>query len=226
MPERPEAATHVERAAYGVDVRDNPAFEMNDLDEIRRLVRLNSSVTLVSHTSKGLVASHYPVILDETAPGITILSHVGRPDERLHELGRHEVLVIVQGPHGYISPGWYDKGPAVPTWNFMVAHLHGVPEILPPAENLEVLARLVDHFEDRMPDPRRMNGTLENTDYAARISAGTVGFRLTATRIDAKFKLSQNRPPETVDRIIHELSVGDNYANPELAAEMRRVHPR
>ncbi|RFA22109.1 FMN-binding negative transcriptional regulator [Subtercola boreus] len=213
-------------------MRQNPVFdapgddEAGRDDEIRRLIRENPWVTLVSNTSAGLVASHYPVVLDEHAPGVSILSHVGRPDDRLHELGEHEVLVVVQGPHGYISPGWYGANPEVPTWNFVVAHLHGVPEILPAAENLGVLASLVDHFEDRMPEPRRMNGTLENAEYAARISAGTVGFRLTATRIDAKFKLSQNRPAETVDRILHELSEGENYANPALAAEMRRVHPR
>ncbi|MDF2443219.1 MAG: transcriptional regulator [Subtercola sp.] len=206
-------------------MRENAVFDAPGDDEIRRLIRENASVTLVSNTSRGLVASHYPVVLDDEAEGITILSHVGRPDERLHELGQHEVLVVVQGPHGYISPGWYDADPAVPTWNFVVAHLHGVPEILPAAENLEVLAKLVDHFEDRMPEPRRMRGTLENAEYAARISAGTVGFRLTATRVEAKWKLSQNRPAETVERIIHELTDGAHYANPALAAEMRRVHP-
>ncbi|MEA9986601.1 MULTISPECIES: FMN-binding negative transcriptional regulator [Subtercola] len=206
-------------------MRTNPSFALADTEEIRRLIRLNPWVTLVSNTSTGLVASHYPVVLDEEADGIAVLSHVGRPDERLHELGQHEVLVIIQGPHGYISPGWYDANPAVPTWNFVVAHLHGVPEILSDDENLTVLARLVDHFEDRMPEPRRMAGTLENAAYARRISAGTVGFRLTATRIDAKSKLSQNRPAETVERIIHELTEGDNYRQPELAAEMRRVHP-
>ncbi|MCU1475775.1 MAG: transcriptional regulator, partial [Subtercola sp.] len=208
-------------------MRDTPSFRLNDLEEIRRLVREYGFATIVSQTSNGLVASHYPVMLDENAPAgqIAILSHVGRPDERLHELGQHEVLAIIQGPHGYISPGWYDADPAVPTWNFVVAHLHGTPEILSDAENLEVLASLVDHFEDRMPEPRRMNGTLANAEYAARISAGTVGFRLTATRIEAKSKLSQNRPAETVERIIHELTEGDTYRNPELAAEMRRVHP-
>ncbi len=65
---------------------------------------------------------------------------------RLHGLGESEVLVIVQGPHGYISPSWYAE-PAVPTWNFVSAHLSGVPEILTTEENLRVLERLVDHFE-------------------------------------------------------------------------------
>ena len=142
----------------------------------------------------------------------------------MHELGRHEVLVIVQGPHGYISPGWYDANPAVPTWNFVTAHLHGTPELLDADENLRVLEALVDHFEDAMPEPRRMRGTVANSEYADRIAAGTVGLRIPITRFVAKNKMSQNRPDETVDRIIAELEGDGPYASPALAAEMRRTH--
>ncbi|RNE57192.1 FMN-binding negative transcriptional regulator [Cryobacterium tepidiphilum] len=207
-------------------MRQNPSFVLGDPDELKRLVRENPWVTMVSHTADGLVASHYPVILDESRDGVVLLSHVGRPDEQLHELGRHELLVIVQGPHGYISPGWYDANPAVPTWNFVVAHLYGVPQLLGDDENLEVLAALVDHFEERMPQPRRMNGTIENADYAARIAAGTVGFRLEVTRVVAKEKMSQNKPAETVERIIGELEGSGPYASAALAGEMRRVRER
>lgn len=206
-------------------MRDNPSFLLDEVDEVRRLVRENPWVTLVSATDTGgLIASHYPVILDPSAGAgeIVLLSHVGRPDEQLHELGAHELLVIVQGPHGYISPGWYDARPAVPTWNFVTAHLHGTPELLSAAENLRVLADLVDHFEDRLDQPRRMNGTLENTAYAERIVAGTVGFRLRVTRFTAKNKMSQNKPAETVERIITELEGDGPYANATLATEMRR----
>ena len=174
--------------------------------------------------ASGLVASHYPVLLDETADGIVLLTHVGRPDEIVHELGRHEVLVIVQGPHGYISPGWYDANPAVPTWNFVTAHLHGIPELLDADENLRVLEALVDHFEDAMPEPRRMRGTVANSEYADRIATGTVGLRIPIARFTAKNKMSQNRPDETVDRIIAELEGDGPYASPALAAEMRRTH--
>jgi len=207
-------------------VRSNPSFALDQVDEVRRLIVEHPWATLVSHTAAGdLVASHYPVILDAAAHDgeIVLLSHVGRPDERLHELGEHELLVIVQGPHGYISPGWYDEKPAVPTWNFVTAHLHGTPEILSDAENLRVLAALVDHFEERLPEPRRMNGTVENADYAARIVGGTVGFRLRVTRFTAKNKMSQNKPAHVVERILGELDGTGPYASPALAAHMRRT---
>ena len=206
-------------------MRENPSFALADVAEVRRLIAEYPWVTLVSHTRAGeLVASHYPVILDPAAAAdeIVLLSHVGRPDDALHELGEHELLVIVQGPHGYISPGWYDARPAVPTWNFVTAHLHGRPEILSDTDNVRVLADLVDHFELRLPEPRRMNGTPENADYAARIVAGTVGFRLRVSRFSAKNKMSQNRPAETIERIIGQLEGDGPYASAALAAEMRR----
>jgi len=207
-------------------MRQNPSFTLADPAEIKNLVRANPWATLVSNTSDGLVASHYPVLVDEARDELSIVTHVGRPDEQLLELGSHELLVIIQGPHGYISPGWYDAKPAVPTWNFVVAHLSGVPELLSDEENFRVLGALVDHFEDRMPNPRRMEGTPENAAYAQRISSGTVGVRLTPTKVVAKSKMSQNRPAETVDTIISELEGDGPYASAALAAEMRRVHER
>lgn len=206
-------------------MRQNPSFTLASEEGVKQLIREHPWMTIVSQTSAaGLAASHYPVLLDEEADGIVLLTHVGRPDEVVHELGRHEVMVIVQGPHGYISPGWYDANPAVPTWNFVTAHLYGTPELLEHDENLRVLEQLVDHFEDRMPEPRRMRGTSENSGYADRIAVGTVGLRIPITRFVAKNKMSQNRPAETVDRIIDELEGGGPYANPALAAEMRRTH--
>jgi transcriptional regulator len=202
-------------------MRHTPAYLLEDEAEVKRLIRENPWATIVSNTSSGLVASHYAILLEEGAEGISIVGHVGRPDEQLHELGQHEMLVIVQGPHGYISPGWYDAKPAVPTWNHVTAHLYGIPEILSDEENYRVLGDLVDHFEDRMPQPRRLE---QNEEYARRIAVGTAGFRLRVTRFDARLKLSQNKTPEVAERIIDELERGDNYAQPGLAREMRRVH--
>ena len=151
------------------------------------------------------------------------MSHFGLPDRKLHELGEHEILVIIQGAHGYVSPGWYEKGDFVPTWNHVTAHLYGVPEILSAEANFAVLDRLVDHFEGRMPHPVSLH---EDEAKARHIATGTVGLRLTVTRFDARLKLSQNKSAEVVERIIGEFEHGDNYSSPALAREMRRVHPR
>jgi transcriptional regulator len=211
-------------------MRRTPHFLLDDVAEVRRLVDENPWATIVSHTASGLVASHYPFLLDDAdAPsGISLVSHVGRPDERLHELGEHEVLVVVQGPHGYITPGWYDAGENIPTWNHVTAHLYGVPEILSDDENFAVLTRLVDVFEERMPHPARLDiDPSTGSGQAAtarRIALGTVGIRIRVTRVDARAKLSQNKRPDVVARIIDGLEGDGPYAQPALAAEMRRAH--
>jgi len=202
-------------------VRRTPQYVVDDPAEVRRLVRENPWATIVSHTAEGMVASHYPVLLDEDEPdAIVLLSHVGRPDEVAHELGRHEVLVIVQGPHGYVSPSWYPEGQVVPTWDHVTAHLWGVPELLDDAENYEVLRDLVDHFERPVAEPRSLD---LDEDGTRRLARGTVGIRVRVTRTDARLKLSQNKPPEVLDRIVAELEGDGPYASPALAAEIRRV---
>ncbi|MHA7985213.1 FMN-binding negative transcriptional regulator [Rathayibacter sp. CAU 1779] len=197
-------------------MRHTPHYLMTDPDEVKRLIRNNPWATIVSNTANGLVASHYPVLLDEDADGIVILSHFGRPDEELHELGQHEVLVIIQGPHDYVSSSWYEPGDIVPTWNHVTAHLYGTPELLSEEENFRVLSRLTDHFEQHYPHGRSLS---EDEAGARRIAKGTVGLRMLVTRFDARSKLSQNKKPEVADRIIENLEPG----NPGLAEEMRRI---
>ena len=197
-------------------MRHTPTYLMTDPAEVARLVRGNPWATYVSSTSNGLVASHYPTLLDEGAEELTILSHFGRPDEQLHELGEHEVLVIVQGPHDYVSPSWYAEGDDIPTWNHVTAHLYGVPEILSDEENYAVLSSLTDHFEGGFEHGRSL---ALDEEKSRRVAKGTVGLRMRVTRFDARAKLSQNKAPEVQDRIVSELDA----RNPDLAAEMRRV---
>lgn len=193
---------------------------MTDVGEIRRLIDRNPWVTLVSDTDGGLVASHYAVMLDDDRDDdLTIVGHVGKPDDVILGLGDRELLVVVQGPHGYITPRWYGDVPAVPTWNFVSAHLTGIPELLTPEENLRVLERLVDRFEGDGDDARGLYTLPNDAAFVERLERGTVGFRLTPSRVTAKRKLSQNKSAEVVETVIAAVA----GQNPELAAEMRRA---
>lgn len=204
-------------------MRQNPSFTLADVTEIRRVIEANPWATIVSSTDDGLVASHYAVLLDDDRDDLTIVAHVGRPDDLIHGLGQRELLVVFQGPHGYVSPGWYGDVPAVPTWNYTAVHLAGTPEILTPDENLRVLDRLVERFENGMPEPRLMWQRPNDAAFVERLAAGTVGFRLTPARVVAKRKLSQNKPVETIESVIAALESEGPYTNRPLAAEMRRA---
>ncbi|WP_336922172.1 FMN-binding negative transcriptional regulator [Aquipuribacter sp. SD81] len=198
-------------------MRTEPPYRMDDPEEVRRLVRRHPWATLVSATEAGLVASHYPVLLDEAADGLALFSHVGRPDEERHELGRHEVLVVVQGPQHYVSPSWYPPEQVVPTWNHVTVHLWGTPRLLGPEENWAALAALTDHLEAGRPGARRLAEDEAGTRALAR---GTVGFHLRVDRFEGRAKLSQDKAPEVVRSVVEHLDGLD----PALAAEMRRHH--
>lgn len=196
-------------------MRHTPRYLMTDAGQVKELIRHHPWATFVSPVA-GLVASHYPVLLDELSDDIVILSHFGRPDDQLHELGAHEMLVIIQGPHDYVSPSWYAPGDLVPTWNHVTAHLYGTPEILSEDENYEMLSRLTDHFEQEHPHARSL---AEDEAGTRRIAKGTVGLRLRVARFDARAKLSQNKPAEVRENVTAHIAAH----NPALAQAMRAV---
>lgn len=203
-------------------------FAIQRMEDVRRLVHQYGWALLVVNGQEGLQAAHIPCLLDPDhdeggdAPDLVVLGHTARADPVSAQLDRgREVLLIFQGPNGYISPDWYEAGPFVPTWNFTAVHVHGVPEVLEGDEGFAVLERTVDHFETARDEPWRLDG--EAMAYARRIASGTVPFRLRATRIEAKAKLSQDKPREIQDRVIAALDQPGPYRNPPLADEMRRV---
>ena len=197
---------------------------MTDIAELRRVISQNPWATLVATGDDGLVASHYPVLLDPERDDLTVVGHVGKPDDQVLHLGERELLLIFQGPHGYISPSWYGDVRAVPTWNYTAVHLTGIPELVDTQENLRILDDLVTHFERRLPQPRMMWQAPNTEEFVNALEMGTVGFRMTPTRVSAKRKLSQNKPDSIVESVIAELDGSGEYAHPALAAEMRRAH--
>jgi len=194
-------------------------FAMNDVAEAREVVAAFGWATMITAPpDRGLVVSHLPVVVDPAAAEdrLVILGHLARTDAALHELGRHDTVLVVQGPHGYVSPTFYTGGPYVPTWNFVVVHLHGRPEPLDGDETYAVLDRTVDHFERYQDKPWRLDSVAA---YANRIAGGVTGFRLTPDRVVGKAKLSQEKPAEDVRGVVAAL----DDANPLLATAMHRV---
>ena len=129
------------------------------------------------------------------------------------------MLLIVAGPHGYISPSWYAEGATpAPTWNFSVAHCYGVPQLLEADENLRVLTRLVAHFERHVEDPLWLD-----QEIGARIARGTVGLRLPITRFVCKVKMSQDKDPVSQQQVVAQLRGDGPYASRPLADDMERA---
>jgi transcriptional regulator len=155
-------------------MRHNPAHATTDPEAVRDLVRQSPWATIVSDNAGELVASHYPILLDESAAGLVLLTHVGRPDEEVHGFGDREVLVIVQGTHGYVSPSWYGPGATrAPTCNFSVVHIYGVPEVLGADENLATLTGWSSASSGRSRSPFTWTRTGGGRSPRARSGCGS-----------------------------------------------------
>ncbi|GAA0977523.1 FMN-binding negative transcriptional regulator [Acrocarpospora macrocephala] len=193
-------------------------YAFDDPVALRGLIGAYGWATLVAVSAEGEpLVTHLPVIPDPENSG-AVVGHLARTDPAARGLGERPAVLVVQGPHGYVSPSFYQAGPYVPTWNHITVHLHGTPCVLDPEETYAVLSATVDHFESARPEPFRL---ADVAGYARRIAPATTGFRLVPARVVAKAKLSQDKPAEIIERVIHALETDAVHRNPLLAAAMR-----
>ena len=169
-----------------------PEFNrLEDTAAALRFMRANSFAIVVSAADGSPFATHIPVLVTESAGGILLRGHVARanPHWKMLEQER-ETLAIFHGPHAYISPGLYASRESVPTWNYAAVHAYGQARIFHEAEPLtEVLLETIAQFEQAYLEQWR--GLNEN--YRAKMLSHIVGFEIAVERLEAKFKLSQNR---------------------------------
>jgi len=197
-------------------------FAVTDQAEARRMMREHSFALLVTAAEGAPVATHLPFLYDpEPGPHGTLLCHMAKANPQWKDFAKldaegHEALVIFQGPHGYISPSWYAGGPAVPTWNYVAVHVYGAPRVIDDARSVRALLdRLVGEYE---AGAWTLDG--QDPDYIDRMMRGIVAFEMPLTRIEGKFKLSQNRPAEDRRRVAAELAGSGRGADGALARLM------
>lgn len=197
------------------------AFKVDDRATLNVFLRQHNFATLVTQNAGGLQATHVPLVLKEgVGEQGTLQGHLARANPQWRDLDPDtEVLVIFTGPHAYISPAWYQTSPAVPTWNYTAVHVYGFPRLVEdPGEFAAMLHELVEvHERDR---PERWSGEMPE-DFRDRLMKGIVGFEIAITRIEGKFKLSQNRPDDAPG-VIEGLSQSPHPGDHEVAELMRR----
>jgi len=194
-----------------VHIKD--AFRLADVEAAREIVRAHPFATVVT---ADLRATHMPCLLDEDTDGLTILGHVARADPVSAVIDR-PVLLIFQGPHGYVSASWYESE-TIPTWNHVTLHVRGTPE--PFEDAMPVLERTVAHFEAAVEHPWSLD---RMGDAAREMADRVVAFRLRAASWHAEAKLTQDKPQHERARVLAGLEGAGAYRNPALAAVMRRV---
>ena len=183
-----------------------PHFSESDLGHLHEVIRHNAFGVVTSLVDGHLMATHLPFLIDpDRGPNGTLLAHMARANPHSKGFdGVTEALVVFSGPHGYISPNWYEKGPAVPTWNYVAVHAYGVPVLRDdPAETRAHLGQLAAIYEAGRDRPWRIED--QPADFIDRLVPRVIAFEIPITRIEGKFKLVQNRSAEDRRRVANAL---------------------
>ncbi len=176
---------------------------------------------LATRGAAGMIASQVPFLVDRRDGQVVLQGHLARGNPQLADLDAgEEALAIFTGPHAYISPGWYEVGPAVPTWNYASVHAYGACRSVADPDWLRgLLLRLSERHEAREPAPWRMQDL--PADYVTAMLNGIIGFEIAVARLEGKFKLSQNRPASDRPRIIAALDARGDADSHDVARLMR-----
>jgi transcriptional regulator len=194
-----------------------PYNRLEDRAELLAFMRQNNFPVLVTGLGGALHASHLPAMVHEAGERLVIDMHMAHANPQWHEFFDEEVMVIFTGPHGYVSPRWYEDSERVPTWNYTAVHAYGVPQ-------------LVEDKAAKHASQRRLVAAMDpewlpkfdalSEQYVSGMLNGIVNFKIPVTRIETRWKLSQNRGRREMELIAEALEKAGETA---LAA-LHRQH--
>ena len=193
-------------------------FEIKNEDIIYEVIEKNSFATLFSQHEGRPYATHLPLILDKEKK--FLYSHFAKPNKQWEDIAEQEVLAVFQGPHCYISSSWYETNKAVPTWNYVAAHVYGKVEIIDGKEMMDSLHQMVLKYEE--PTSSYQWNDLDGRFLEGQ-AKGIVGFKINIEKIEGKAKLSQHHSAERLKLVISKLEKSTSENEQEIAAQMKTI---
>ena len=182
-------------------------------------MRANPFAILVSDSSRRPFRDHLPVIIAGSGEELRIRAHVAKANPHWKMIEQQESLIIFHGPHAYISPALYEIRESVPTWNYATVHAYGHGKLLPAdSDKYQVLSELISQFDSSYM--QQWNSFDEQ--YRTRMLNHIVAFEIAITRVEAKFKLSQNRTKAEQENVIQALGASTDSAISGVADLMRK----
>lgn len=201
-------------------------FAQHDEEKVRRFIRATRVADLVTSSPSGLTDSLIPLLLVEGGAHGSLHGHLARGNDQWRTADTDiEALAIFRGPDAYVTPRWYpsksETGRVVPTWNYIVVHVHGRLIVHDEPEwTRQLVTRLTDAMESPSPEPWSIEDA--PADYIERMVSAIVGVEMEITRIDAKWKLSQNQPEREAAGVADGLAASGDPDAEKLATLMRR----
>ncbi len=186
--------------------------------ELVSFMRAHNFCLLVTGAGGELAGSHLPCIVEERGERLALVMHMARANPQWQSFFDDEVLVVFSGPHAYISPRWYERKPAVPTWNYAAVHAYGTVRVLEDDARHAAVAKLVAvHDPAWQPEFERLPA-----EYLRDMLGAIVAFEIAVTRLETRWKLSQNRGRREQDLIIERLEASADPGERALAGLTRK----
>ena len=198
-------------------------FSTHDRAAIARLMHEHSFATLITPAAPEAMVSHLPLLLvPGCEPHGTLIGHFARANPHWQHAREVPSIAVFHGPHAYISPSWYGEPERmVPTWNYATVHAHGTLEMIEDAgEARAIMDALVRRFEEVRTAPWKFEREPRERDA---LMGAIAPFRMRIRRIDAKFKLSQNRSREDRARVIAALRA-EGYPEAGATADWMQLY--
>ncbi len=194
------------------------AFAETDPARLHEFMRQNSFAVLTSNGRGRLLASHLPLLFDADAgPQGHLLGHMARANPQWRQV-EGEVMAVFSGPHAYVSPSWYEEEGTVPTWNYVAVHAYGTFRIVEDRDGLlDILRRSLLIYESRRLEPWVFDESASHVDAMLK---AIVGFRIEITRLEGKWKLSQNHSEARRHRVVDALEAQPDRDSQEIARLM------
>jgi transcriptional regulator len=196
-----------------------PYNRVEDRIELLEFMRANNFPILVTGTGGTLHASHLPVTVHDDGKQITIDMHMAKNNPQWKEFFDDEVLVIFHGPHAYVSPRWYADKQRVPTWNYAAVHAYGVAKI---SSDPKAKAASQRHLIESIDPQWLPKHDALLPQYVTQMLEGIVNFTIAVTRLDTRWKLSQNRGRREMELIAEALEKTGDAGDRALAALTRK----
>ncbi len=196
----------------------SPSYNrVEDRAELVAFMRQHNFPVLVTGLGGALHASHLPAMVQEEGERIVIDMHMAHANAQWREFFDEDVMVVFSGPHAYVSPRWYEDAERVPTWNYAAVHAYGIPSLITDKAAKHASQRRLVAAMDPQWLPK-FDALSEK--YVSGMLDGIVNFQIPVTRIETRWKLSQNRGRREMELIAAALEKSGEGA----LAELTRKH--
>lgn len=197
------------------------AFQEDNVDKLIAFMRANSFATLVSIIDDIPYASHVPLVIAMQGDTIKLIGHLAKQNPQSQALG-NELLAIFTGAHAYISPTLYERYESVPTWNYIAVHAYGIPKVIMLNESPESMNQMINEMIDTYEADYKSHWHSLSDGFREGMMNGIVGFEITVTRLEGKYKLSQNRSQVEQHNVSSMLLQSSDPAARAVGAEMKQ----